>query len=1310
MKIAIKKFSRTLVASVGFLALSITLPAAAETQPSLCSAQSSAIDITRQRDKLSTRLKVAIFHADVKDMVSAFSEQTRFLDACKKDSPARPNWQFCDSACYRERANYYYFLASDLAIMSAKSAGGPVTSPADSLKFANSGLEVMELAKAQLLAESRVEEDSDAQANAEKDTFASYLRKYQSLALLEVRLHLLIGDSHYQAASADVGTKLDSMVGAFVASELSTSDTNCSSRLCAARIRYQKAQWVLIEAKGSLPDLGFEDELNQLSALQNDLKIRMDSINQGKLFIGIEPYGFSSIPKQDLLKILEILLGKIASVEERIEQSVKDWQSIKATQDNQIIDEKRYLSGEDVNLKLYQIARIDQNAKLLADDVTKQIEALGVGEKDFNAREQLRKVQFEIQQKVKESAFSQTQILKRQNQEILAIQMEQAVEQRNELRWLINLETSLNSLNNQILSLEGQKIEYEQRLKLARKKIEATENSQKANANEQTSLEKQIESLEADKDVLKIQKTDLYSLKRQEKLLTICQIERDLAFLGNEQDYPKFIPNRNSTAENPSEDSLCQLFQVAAGRSLGAFKDQICDLRASFQQLQVNNSLRVRKCFLGFPNPPTVGSNAGLGQLDQKAINESYAATTCSLNAKELDLASKLQANSKQLIEARKAEIKQSIFKVNRILSNFIIEKSRRTRSIDKLTTEISTLSVTASAAAYIPDANAATGPVTSNREAAKALLDAASIYLTTVESGEQQKFQLASQIEEIEKQAANLQKSLEQVDIEAVAAELQAQQTMTQILKSEASLYFDVQSAAIQGTLQNVECESDQDTLKNQADKLITEHRKLLLTLDVDSQENKNVDVAIARIDSEIEVLRYRQQNLALDDKNLAIDIDSQKEEISAVERLIKLVVLQISGIEATLNSIRGWESDARSLTKQIADNFKEKFQQVKDLAAESIAHLEDILAGEKSEAAVSVAQLDDLLKNNIAEQKTLIAISRAQQSKANEEILKLRKEVLDSAGLQAAIDSERPAAETRFLAADEVLASLTRGLPDFISQKKNYLSTVNYVLGHMKSRAQTTGFIAGSDHSDLPLYVSNSSDLESLISRYCQVGSDSNVLCVPTPDSVFFDREKTIITYPSELVIPANSSLLRALNRGEAVDFDISAAVRSVEDMKARNYLSLGIGLGDSVLSRRNMYLMDIKIGGRLYCPNFELAAEAGRKPATFVELQHSGIGYVLDEEDKSQFVLGQSRSQVLFVSDYDNDSDKQALENSMRSWKKTWNEVTLPEVDFTSDTKSSLPFLGAPAYGRYTMKMQTGGCQLEQLRLNFVVTKPN
>jgi hypothetical protein len=337
------------------------------------------------------------------------------------------------------------------------------------------------------------------------------------------------------------------------------------------------------------------------------------------------------------------------------------------------------------------------------------------------------------------------------------------------------------------------------------------------------------------------------------------------------------------------------------------------------------------------------------------------------------------------------------------------------------------------------------------------------------------------------------------------------------------------------------------------------------------------------------------------------------------------------------------------------------------------------------------------------VQEEGSLLSAVTENQKQINEQIKTLRNEIKKGAGLLAESSASRPSTENRYLQTSEVLAALTLGIPDYLKQKKNYLASVNYVLGHLRSRARITGVITSSQAVELPVYVNNAFDVENLVRDLC---TKSDRGCTPSPNSKFFDQQEVSIR-TTEIIVPGHSGLLRSLNDGKPVYFDVNAGVQDEEDMRSRGYFTLGIPPARHS-NRRDLYLMDVKIMGQFSCKSNRVT------PQDFA-LEHTGIGYVITKDQpgssgelpEANFVVTPPRSSRILAYNWNASIDENEFQAIDRKWSEHFTAATLPEYDLMSSIgqDSVLPFMGAPVFGRYKIQKISSDCEVSKLALKFI-----
>ena len=355
----------------------------------------------------------------------------------------------------------------------------------------------------------------------------------------------------------------------------------------------------------------------------------------------------------------------------------------------------------------------------------------------------------------------------------------------------------------------------------------------------------------------------------------------------------------------------------------------------------------------------------------------------------------------------------------------------------------------------------------------------------------------------------------------------------------------------------------------------------------------------------------------------------------------------------QATVNGL----SAESSASTNVINELRERQQaQMLALSDAELAFVEQRIAGETANTETLVAGLGEAIDLGLKSrelQGSILAFQGSimeQVSAEQEQLTELVSQIDDPA--------ER---RNLFIANQETLAELMKGIPEYLVSKRRSLETANLLLHLMRRRFAVVNAVTGADDSTPEVYVRNATQLGAMVDDIVNLR--------------FFD-ERQINIDVAQIVVPANSGFARKLALTEAVDFEVSPFASTEALMKANGYFS--IWAPNKFRDRRNMSLIDAFIGTQYQCTGAQWNRFA---------LQHRGSGFVFrplaegSREVAADIAVGPER---LALQTFFNLADSQDEVNRViRYWVQDRFQVrAFPRPNGPpNDTASVLPYLGAP-----------------------------
>ena len=263
-------------------------------------------------------------------------------------------------------------------------------------------------------------------------------------------------------------------------------------------------------------------------------------------------------------------------------------------------------------------------------------------------------------------------------------------------------------------------------------------------------------------------------------------------------------------------------------------------------------------------------------------------------------------------------------------------------------------------------------------------------------------------------------------------------------------------------------------------------------------------------------------------------------------------------------------------------------------------------------------------------------------------------------------------------FIANQETLAELMKGIPEYLISKRRSLETANQLLHLMRRRFAVVHAVIGEEDTWPSTYVRNATQLDALVNDIV--------------NKRFFD-ERQINIDVAQVVVPANSGFLRKLALTEAVEFEVSPFAATEDLMRENGFFTLWAP--NKFRDRRNMTLIDMFVGTQYQCTGAQWNRFA---------LTHQGSGFVFrplaegSTEVSADIVVGPER---VGLQTFFNLADSQDEVNRIiRYWVQDRFQVRrFPRPNGPpNDTTSILPYLGAPVMGSYRLSLQPSDCPFD------------
>jgi hypothetical protein len=1234
-------------------------------------------DAAARAGELTTLLKIANFRADVAYMGEVAQELETYLAGCGDEATGRLALA-CDFDCHIQLGRYRLFLAAQLPFLSSASGVSRDDTPLSPQAAQDIGRQGVDVVDRGLRILARQQGGSPDEA-AEAASYRTFVRQLVALSALKIQLLMNAGDVWYQTVSEARIKQLDFMIADTLGST-SSAALESQPNLFKANTNYEAALWTLVETKMDIPGESTYDDLRaDLLLLEADLTKRTDSVRKGFLFLDIDPLQFTTIPFEQLEARLAETERDLNEVEAKVEAIVERWHANKFGEATRALDEQRTIRSQEVNLIAHRIGRLEQESRTFANTVQQELNAVDAERDTFGFRQQIRGLEIQLATKLAEFQNQRRQLQDRQELDLIVLSKEAEIERRNELRWLLSFEMTQMNLDLQISSLESQVTEYGRQTARNINQLEQLGRQRQILQTQIANAESGIAQAHDTIDEIDLRRTEVFAKARAVAREEICGIETQLAFIGEQVDEP-FTPLL------PGE-LACQTPAPAFTRT--EYVTQMCGagnepgLRGKLIDEQIQARTFLMKCVVGDADfsdlQPMVAASPMIStSLDLPA---ELAGVDCGdFTQTETEFARKMYEKEKESHELRRANLEETLDQIESQLTEVIAFFVAFTATTQTAQITLTAIQAGYAIAAAIPKTTIcacgmAAGASTEVDPArvVKASLNAAQEILRTVIATGQITQQNINQINGLNQQITRVKQEIEQTDINLALKALALNRTHFQLAGQRAEGIAEIKQAVLQSSIAAVECDSQELGIDEQVARLKADHARQIASLNLNSSENDLLSFQVAaqqrtidRYTNEIEVLNLELEKLALTEAQLSDDN-------SRIEELIAATQGRITRVQSAQATVNGLSAESSASTNVINELRERQQAQMLALSDAELSFVEQRIAGETANTETLVAGLNQAIDLGLKSrelQGSILAFQGSimeEVSAEQEQLTKLVSQIDDPA--------ER---RNLFVANQETLAELMKGIPEYLVSKRRSLETANLLLHLMRRRFAVVNAVTGEEDSSPEVYVRNATQLGALV--------DDIV------NRRFFD-ERQINIDMAQIVVPANSGFARKLALTEAVDFEVSPFASNEALMKANGYFS--IWAQNKFRDRRNMSLIDVFIGTQYQCTGAQWNRFA---------LQHRGSGFVFrplaegSREVAADVTVGPER---LALQTFFNLADSQDEVNRViRYWLQDRFQVrSFPRLNGPpNDTASVLPYLGAPVIGSYRLSLQPSDCPFD------------
>ena len=1171
----------------------------------------------------------------------------------------------CGYECHYTMAQYALFQAYDYDLLSNK-ADNVKNSAARKAEWFGLGVNILDRGIALLATQQKGSDDPTTQDSTQDagavNSFDAYSRNLARLNKLYLKLYLAVGDAFYKSATELTLKKTNHMLTKALDEPVSEEDEASDQNLSKALNYYNDARWLLLGAMTDIPDT-MRDEAAQFSQIQYELNRRVSSIQSGFLFLNIDPESSTQVPLEKLLKTLS---GKIAELERVENEIISRFMSSKNDDQAQTMrdnDMKRLVESKTIAVSGHKIASYEHAANQVQQELQESNYEFSNQKENLSHQMSLARLKFDFKKAELKLQHDLSEINQRQQLQILAFKKNGLLEERSELRWRINYEITNLNLQAQLDSLKQQLYEYRRQQIQSQSQINILQGEKDIIANQDLLLgSKDGELLQTLTD-LKERKTTIYDAQVESLKFQICAAEAQLIFLAGPGSFA------------PSPDVSCDEFTTGVTKLDN--QAEICKLREDEGLAQADLLEIIASC----TDSSVTGQDCEWGDSDAmqmaKAMYEKNKASYDN-QIKELEF-------SAQLMRDQLGEIDDAFDKYSdetKLIKAGIAGLSTASQAAGMMARIVCGGTAACDNSAQMPYFKATT-LLTAGIGYAQIEMDNRSTSLSRNNS----KASVRAEIQRLEKLISTEKEDL----IKRGVMDAQRDQLYFEITGKAHQTWSEKKIQDIRNRVTTVSCDGEKAEIETAIATNRLGRDKLLSDLKFLKESNDLIDGEEFRVNKQLEANEIlRSQN--------KIKQDQLEEQIKTHQTDIDLAATLMAGITGCDKSSHQ-SVDGADLPETFADDLTycdggrfSRVEQVKgsvaDLAEESnlktaaIKEINEQLLNE--EIALLDAQADYIRQNFQENVKTETDVLEEKitglMDLSNEQFDMTTGVMAQLTNLRSKIESERDAIfdtlrvpesdeqQRIFLATQEDISDIVRGVPEYIEVKRQLIADANYILNKVRSRYNRLGTLIGRQPMET-LYATNSQILKGVYNRYEIEEIDSSVQQVSI--------DETAIT------IPGNSALARELALNGEAEFNIGY-LEEGKTMADHGYYRVW----SEVLDQQDTRLLDVRLTAESVCGATESGSGDNLPNITII---HKGNGWVFKRLSKDSEAIGAD----LVV------SNRQAVEfdfwdlstfqkSKFEDWKGSYGSdaFNLQQFETNFATQKMRPLMGLPVMGTYKL----------------------
>lgn len=1221
-------------------------------------------------------MKISKARGDLKTMNLSYEGfYENFLSYCDKQEVVK----VCGYDCQLQLGEFHLFMASELNYYYSKSGSDPdvpLIKPEDLQAWVTEGVEIVQDAKDALLTQ-----------NVSGD-LGEYLTRSAQFGSLLVRLYMAAGDNWYQSLSEARITRLE-----FLVSENIQSSPAEGSSLGEAHAFYEKASWLLQSAAMDVPDEpAYAGIAAEFSELKYALDKRLHSVDQGLLFLDIDPEEFTNISTQALRTEIESLSQKIGFVEDKIENMISEWSSLTYNSDINEINEQRRSNEISITQSAYRIAKMESLSNTYSDEISREIQNIQQQSTSFQYEKEKYNYEFSLKIKLQEMRDRKTLLLGRKEVDVLGFQKDSAERRLSDLRWLMNWEIAKNNIELQLSQFTSQIEQY------------TTELVRKENTLKQ--LDSQIASNDLRIDIALLSQQDSISTQAQIKLeqeqinnaqrasleAQLCSVQNHLGYLSSD------APN------NYDYQFDCEA--VTFSYTVDSYQTEMC---GSNGDGGLRNTLASQRIETMEDALCTVGASA----LDSADIDIDQLNLNCS-GIGQYDLATDIFNRELELAELEiehsedeRAQLKSLISTINHNFQKNSVLKG----ALQATTIALQVAAVTAKNIPVVTVCGCGLASGASTTIDVSTSINAAADFATQGLALAVDWSQYVSANEEIIEQhrinLAAIDNALEQANFAKEIRAMHARQALAEITGSALNYANNMLEQMIQSDMVVLDCENQAQSLLDQRTSSTNTYNQLLAQIKTLDYQSQNLDLAL---DIQKSAWQKDQVNIAVignSNSEISIEKETLVEEIASIDRLIIQTTERSELVSALSTKLGDLESDADAVSLARDELISLQNDKILALSDSEYNMIENVINLNETFTQGLIGWVDEL--ENLSQIDNDLRLDVIDfKNEINAQVMEERQKILNQVEINL-VESQENQPQKVFMASQEDLATLIQGIPQFVQTKRIYLQKANQLLVQLRNRVDAMVSLSGGN----PLSLSNSQGV-----TYVKTRSDLDTLLSIVNDQYWSGA--TVTTQTEQITIPSECGLARELATNKRATFELSPYGQSGENQgedgngnsifvpnTSLGCYSLWSNVWDSDVNgfMQNLLLLDMNL-----VVDFEQAECSNQRFA----ITHSGQGVVFKETSVNdpqmvpQLVVTSPRTLIPTYVVKEKYSGS-LIDQVARYWEANFYLNSFLQDPPPNDPGRALPLMGLPLIGSYNLALgnPTEGCSYKNASYDLVIS---